>query len=195
MVAHLRMRSARQAGGFTIIEMAIVVVIIGLMAAIALPRIDLQKFQVDSAMQGLGTTLVAAQREAVSRQYDVIVMFDAGNNALRIHEDANIDGVVNGAERVRGVDLGEGIGFGLAGAPARTMGPGPVVFTQLRSGLPAVTFHRNGSASEAGGFYITSLRAINSGTRPQDARAIELERATGRVTWYKYVPPAWKRWF
>jgi hypothetical protein len=61
--------------------------------------------------------------------------------------------------------------------------------------MPAVVFHRDGSASEAGGFYLTSTRAATSGAHVEDTRAIELERATGRASWYKYGPPLWRRAF
>ena len=185
----------RRADGFTIVEMAIVLVIIGLLTAMALPRIDLAHFQVDSAARGVATSLVAAQRLAVTKQHDVTIMFDVPNRSMRIHEDANNDGIINGGERVRGMPLGDGIGYGLAGAPVRAMGSGPVGFTQLRSALPSVTFHRNGSASEEGGFYVSSVKAITGGTRPQDTRAIEIERSTGRVNLWKYAPPVWKRGF
>jgi hypothetical protein len=53
-------------------------------------------------------------------------------------------------------------------------------------------FHRTGSASEAKGVYITSLRTGH----PEDTRALEIERSTGRVSWYRFQPPSsWKRGF
>jgi hypothetical protein len=53
-------------------------------------------------------------------------------------------------------------------------------------------FHRTGSASEAKGVYITSQRTGH----PEDTRALEVERSTGRVSWYRFQPPSsWKRGF
>jgi hypothetical protein len=146
-------------------------------------------------MQGVGMTLLAAERQAITQQHDVILLFDVPNNLIRIHDDANNNGVIDAGERVRGVSLGDGIVFGRATATARPMGGGPVTFTKVLSGLPALVFHRDGSASEAGGFYLTSIRAATSGVHLEDTRSIELERATGRASWYKYGNSVWTRAF
>jgi prepilin-type N-terminal cleavage/methylation domain-containing protein len=181
--------------GFTLIEMLIVLVIIGLVVGLAAPKIDVTKFRVESAMQGVGTMLLAVERQAITQQHDVIVMFDVPNNLLRIHDDANNNGIVDPGERVRGMPLGEGIIFGRAGVTPRPMGMGAVNFTKVVAGLPAVVFHRDGSASEAGGFYLTSNRAATGGTHLDDTRAVELERATGRASWFKYGAGGWLRAF
>jgi prepilin-type N-terminal cleavage/methylation domain-containing protein len=181
--------------GFTLIEMLIVLVIIGLVVGLAAPKIDITKFRIESAMQGVGTTLLAVERQAITQQHDVIVMFDVPNNLLRIHDDANNNGIVDPGERVRGMPLGEGIVFGRAGVTPRPMGTAAVSFTKVVAGLPAVVFHRDGSASEAGGFYLTSYRAAGAGVHLDDTRAVELERATGRASWYKYGAGGWLRAF
>jgi prepilin-type N-terminal cleavage/methylation domain-containing protein len=181
--------------GFTLIEMLIVMVILGLVVAFAAPKIDMTRYRVESSMQGIGMTMLAAERQAITQQHDVILLFDVPNNKIRIHDDANNNGVIDAGERVRGVPLGDGIVFGRATAPARPMGPGPVTFTKVINGFPALVFHRDGSASEAGGFYLTSVRAATSGAHLEDSRSIELERATGRASWYKYGAPVWRRAF
>ena len=181
--------------GFTLVELLIVVVILGLLVGFAAPRIDVTKFKVESAMQAVGSTLLATERLAITEQHDVIVRFDVANNAMRIHEDRDNDGVIDPGERVRAMPLGEAVVFGLGTAPAMPMGPGPITFTKVLNGMPALVFHRDGSASEAGGFYLTSQRAAQTGTRPEDARAIQVDRATGRASWFRYGPPVWRRSF
>ncbi len=184
--------------GFTLIELVIVLAMIGIVAAIAAPGLDFTRYRVDSAMQGIGTTLLVAQRLAVTRQHDVIVRFDVPGAALMVHEDADNDGAVDPGERVRRFPLGEHIVFGRAGASA---GPIPgsgseVTFTRRVDGMPAVIFHRNGSASEAGGFYLTSKRAVLNPGHEADARAVEVERGTGRASWYRYTSTGtWVRGF
>jgi prepilin-type N-terminal cleavage/methylation domain-containing protein len=183
------------AAGFSLIEILIVLAILGIVVAMVAPKIDLTRYRLESEMQGVGMTLLASERQAITQQHDVIVMFDAAQGLIRIHDDKNNNGLADAGERVRGVAIGEGVVFGRASAPARPMGSGPVTFTKIVNGLPAVVFHRDGSASEAGGFYLTSVRAATSGTHVEDTRAIELERATGRASWYRYGPPSWRRAF
>lgn len=188
------MRAATERG-VTLIELVTVLTIIGIVASFALPNIDLTRYRVEAAMRGVGTTILAAQRMAVSRQHDVVVVFDLANNTLHVHADADNDGTVDAGERVRGSALGEKIVFGRANAPPHPMGLGPVTFTKRVGDRPAVTFHRSGSASQAGGFYLTSRRALTSAMHARDSRAVRIERATGRVTWFRFSDGTWKRGF
>jgi prepilin-type N-terminal cleavage/methylation domain-containing protein len=183
------------ARGFTLIEMLLVVSIFGFMVLIAAPKIDLQKFSVESAMQSTGTTLLVAQRFAVTRQHNIIVVLDTSAQALRILDDANNNGKADAGEHLRVVPLNDHIVFGLGGAPPLGSWVGPVSFTKQFGNLPAVTFHRDGSASEGGAIYLTTARAARDPTHAGDTRVIEIERATARVSWYRAAPPSWRRGF
>jgi prepilin-type N-terminal cleavage/methylation domain-containing protein len=179
---------------FTLVEMLVVIVVVGLLVAIAAPRIDVQKFRVNAAMRAVGTTLLAAQRFAVTRQHDIVVAFDTAANALRIVDDVNNNNQAEPGEHQRVVAL-DGIVFGLGGAPRYETWPGPVSFTRRFAGLPAVTFRRDGSASQAGAAYLTTPRATTAPGHGGDTRAIVIDRATARVSWYRASPPAWQRGF
>lgn len=188
-------RQRRGRPAFTIIELMIVMVIIGLIVAFAGPNIDPTRFRVNSSMQVLGTTMLTVQRQAITQQHDIVVRFDIAEHRLRIHEDRNNNGTVDDGEHTRSVQIGEGIVFGRGSAPAMAMGNGPVVITKQIGGLPALVFHRDGSASEAGGFYVTSLREINQGGHPEDTRAVMVARATGRSNWFRYRSDGWVKAF
>ena len=176
-------------------ELLAVLGIISITTALVAPKLDLPHYAIDSAMRAVGTTLMVAQRDAVASQHDVIVSFDSAGRALRIHYDADNDGTVDAGERVRIVGLDDGVTFGRpSGVTARSFGTAAINFATLNS-LPAVTFHRVGSASESGGLYLTSIRAMRAGAnRPDDTRSIEFERATGRADWYRWRG-AWLRGF
>lgn len=182
--------------GFSMIELLLVIVIIGMLGAIALPRIDVAQFQVNSAVQSLSTTMVAAQREAITKQHDLILTFDAANREVRLAWDVNSNGAINAGERTRAVSLDDRVVFGRGNAPARAFGDQPINFDDEIAGLPALTFHRNGSASGVGGFYLTSrAAAAGDATRTNHTRAVEIIRATGRTEWWRYSGSAWARGF
>ncbi|MHB1311746.1 MAG: GspH/FimT family pseudopilin [Gemmatimonadaceae bacterium] len=180
---------------FTLIELLVVVAIIGILVTFAAPKIDIQRFRVNSAVQALGTTILSAQRQAVTDQHDIIVLFDSTANRIRIHEDGNNNGVINTGEHVRFVSLGEAIVFGRGPAPAMPFGTSSISIVKRIGGTPALVFHRDGSASEVGGFYVTSALAQRSSIRATDARAVSVERATGRASWFRYGGSAWVKLF
>jgi Tfp pilus assembly protein FimT len=182
--------------GFSTMELMLVICIMGMMSAIAFSRIDLAKFEANSAVQVLSTTMVAAQREAITKQHDIIMTFDAGERTVRMIWDRNSNGAINGGERIRVLPLDGRISFGLGGATARAFGSNPINFDRNINGDPALIFHRNGSASGIGGFYLTSNRAMAAPTKySSDTRAVEIIRATGRTEWHRYTGTDWKRGF
>jgi len=180
--------------GFTLVEVILVIVLIGMVATFALPKLNWSAYRVNGAARAVTGLLARAQRMAVTDQYNVNVLFDVANNALKIHEDANDNNVIDAGERVRSYPLGEGVVFGIGGAPIRSYAPAPISFTKQQNGVLEIIFRRDGSASENGGFYITTTTALNS-TRPQDARSIEVIRSTGRADWYQYTGSTWLQKF
>lgn len=179
--------------GFSLPELLVVLVVVGILSALLIPNIDIMKYKMDGSARGLMMGLVMAQRTAVKRQHDVVIAFDTANQRMRVHEDEDNDGAIDTGERVRHIMLDEDVRFGLGSATARTTAsPNPVNFSDEQGELPAVRFHRSGSASSQGSFYLTSVRATRATNYARDTRAVEVDRATGRVTWYYFDPPAWE---
>lgn len=181
----------RDRRGFSMVETLMVVVIIGLMAGIALPKFGVSSFQANGGARSLASTLSYAQRQAISQQADIRVAFDVANNRIRVHEDRDNDNVVDAGERANFTSLEEGLAFGRGVAGARPIGGAAVNFTRTQDGMPVVIFRRDGSASESGGVYISTVAGLSLG-RATDVRAIEVTRATGRATWLSYGTGAWK---
>jgi prepilin-type N-terminal cleavage/methylation domain-containing protein len=181
--------------GFSLPEVLMAVTIMGIVAAIVAPRVDLARFQVDSGMREVATTLMLAQKEAVASQHEVLVGFDTAARTLVIHWDQDNDHAQDAGERIRRVPLADGVTFGRpSGVTARAFGSTDVVFDAI-GGMPTVVFHRNGSTSESGGLYLTSVRSTRAGASyPNDTRAIEFERASGRTEWFRYRG-SWLRGF
>jgi type II secretory pathway pseudopilin PulG len=178
--------------GFSLIELAIVTVFIGIVMSILMPQINVSRMRTESAAREVQAALLGAQRAAIQRQHDIVVAFDTAKLAVRVHSDRNSNGVVDGSEPVNYTQLEKGVAFGRGTATALPMGSGAVNLTRMQDGLPAVTFTRAGNASEFGGFYLRSTRA---GSTKGQILAFEIDRGTGRTNRYVWALGAWKRGF
>ncbi len=178
--------------GFTIAEVVVVMALLGIILGIAVPKIDVARFRLNGEVQSLALMMNSAQRLAVLRQYDIILAFDTDGRRIRLHHDSNNDGALDTSEDVRFIVLEDEVVFDRGGASALVSGPSDVTFTETQGGLPALTFRRNGSASETGVIYLTSLRASRIAGHAIDTRAIEIERSTGQVTCMSYRTSSWE---
>src|SRR5688572_7491036 len=181
--------------GFTLIELLQVMAVASIVMTIAAARIDWVAMHVTSSGRQIMMTMLAAQRQAILQQHAIVVVFDVANNRLRIHEDRNNNRAIDTGEKIRYVALEAAATFGRGAAPALSFGSTAVSFTRKQDGMPAVTFLRSGSASELGGFYITSRRAAGSSRYATDAKALEINRATGRTSYLTYDGTGWRRGF
>ena len=183
--------------GFTLVEIITAIVIMAIIAAMAIPRLNLDGYKVSAAVRGVTAGLTYAQQLAVSLQSDVRVSFDSTNRRLRIHEDTDDDGVVDAGERVTSTNLDEGVTFGRGTATAitysdGTTGTGTFNIAGTCNGLPCIVFRRDGSASENGGFYLNTIKSL-AANRTNTVRAGEIVRSSGRIIWYTYATGAWTR--
>ncbi len=184
-------RPVTERHGFSMIEVLSVIVIIGLLTAVALPKVGIASYQANAGAQVVSSALSYAQRQAISRQADTRVAFDLPNNRLRLHEDRNNDNVIDAGERVTFTNLPEGITFGRGTAAARAIGGEVVTFTRAQGILPVLVFRRDGTASEDGGVYLSTIAGLSI-DRTSDVRAVEISRATGRATWFSFGTGTWK---
>ncbi|MEQ9569765.1 MAG: type II secretion system protein [Longimicrobiales bacterium] len=185
----VRLRGQR---GFTLVEMLTVMALLVVIMGIALPNIDVARFRLDGEVQSLALMINSSQRLAVLRQYDIVLAFDDTEQRIRLHHDTDKDGVVDTGEEVRFIQLEDEVVFGRGGANALPEGGANVTFTEVQDGLPSMTFRRNGSASENGVIYLTSLLASRAAGHSEHTRAIAIERATGQVTCMSYRTSSWE---
>src|SRR5262245_11275020 len=82
------------AAGFTVLELMVVVTIVSVLMAIALPRVDFGRYKADGRVQIVRKALQQAQRSSLVRQHDVIVSFDTAGSRMRVALDANNDGAI-----------------------------------------------------------------------------------------------------
>ncbi|MBK6421359.1 MAG: hypothetical protein IPF77_03910 [Gemmatimonadetes bacterium] len=89
-----------------------------------------------------------------------------------------------------------GVLFRTSGATALAFGAAVCSFTRTQGGLPAIVFHRDGTANESGGLYLTTAKAyaqdqagMSRGAFKQ--RAVAIDQATGRAFWWTYANGTW----
>ncbi len=180
------------AAGFSLLELLIVIIIIGIVTTMAIPTLEPDVYRINSAVRGLNAALMYSERQAISLQHDIRVSIDTAGRRLRIHEDVNNDGVMQNNERVTYTTLDSSIVFSRGAAPAMPFGAAPVNFTRVQGGLPCIVFRRDGTASENGGFYIVPVKSLVRSIA-KNVRAGEIIRSTGRVAWWSYSNGTWVR--
>lgn len=181
--------------GLTLIEMVMVVVIIGIMARVALPKFNITRYRADGAGRLTRVILQEAQRNAITRQSNVIVSFDAGYNRFRVVQDYNNNDTINTTDLVIYRQLAEGAVFdkpswpNAVGADSTTptaafAGSGLVTI----SGLPTVIFRRDGSLSTNFYAFVTTNKGVAT-----EYREVLCTQSTGRCDLYKYNGTTWIR--
>lgn len=186
-----RIFADRPRSGFSLVELVTVMMLLGLLMAIAAPRIDLWRSQVDTGILDFQLAVAASRGKAIVQQHDIVITFDEAARRLYVLQDANNSGQTDTEEERVTVQLGEGVTFGRGGAEALNGATEAISFTKRSDELPALKFHRNGAASEEGTLYLTSLRGAYGGSYPKDSRALVVERSTGRVHCYSYRTLGW----
>ena len=180
----MQLRSVRSdRRGYSLGELLWVLVIVGILASLAIPRLDWIKYRINAEGRNMAMQMTYAQRLAVSLQHNVQVTIDHGQRRLIVDEDANNDGSYTSGERRRVIQLENGVNFeknGVADLPA----PAPT------NELTRIIYRRDGSADQTGVIFINSARGVAMSAN-KDARALEIVRATGRATMYSYLNSTW----
>lgn len=176
--------------GFTLFELVVVMAIIGILATVALPRMNLHQFRIDAGVRNTQGALMQAERYAVQRQHDMIVSFDVPGKRVLVIDDQNNNGAIDVGEKVLIRPLDDGVRFL---APPAAINGGTVAAVagaklQTLGGYPSIIFHRDGATSTDLQVYITSWR-----TNATDFKGLSVTQSTGHVDYYSYSTGTWKR--
>lgn len=180
----------RQRRGFTLLELVVVLIMIALIAGMAVPRLNYERYRVDAAMRGVRAVLQGAQRQAIMRQTNVVVAFNDVANVMEVIEDADNDCQYDNGERLTTRPLEEGTRFDIPavsyGAAVSAAVTGPNLCT-IR-GLRAVQFLRDGASSSDADIYLTSGRGTQT-----DFRLVRVTMASGRADAFRFNGTTWVR--
>ena len=185
MVNRLYARAKGKRRGWTIIELSIVLAVIVVLAAIALPNIDFQRYRMDANARTVQNQFIAQQLTAIQHNMPVIVTIVYDQGHLTITEDANSNGIADATEYTYNRTLVEGAQFvtppvGIDSAPPYyATGPGLTYLNQTYM-YPTVTFYPNGSTSGDVVVYIGSTAG-----RLKDMRALQITGSTSKVRFYR----------
>lgn len=176
-----RFRLVRGTGGFSIVDMAVTLVLLGVLLSVGVATFDNSGYRLDASLSQVIHRARVARSLAVLRQHDVIVEFDEVRPAVVMHEDANNDGVRDADERVIRYPLEEGTAFTRGSAPAL----GGFTTTGVSFTNGKVTFRRDGSCSEEGAVY------VGRGDAEENPRAVVFARATGYTRIFRFTGADW----
>ena len=165
-----------------------VVSVMGILAALAMPRFRSAQFDADAGMRTIQSTLQQAQRAAIVRQTDVMVSFDTAGNRVRIVYDLNNNHQLDAGEETHWRSLEPGDRFVVPPVGVQMTATNSVVGSAIatRDNYPTVFYHRDGAVSSELELYVTSHRADLT-----DIRALHVRQATGRVQLYRYNGSTW----
>jgi prepilin-type N-terminal cleavage/methylation domain-containing protein len=181
---------------FTLIEMVIVIALIAVITAMALPQVNYTAYRVDSGTRAVRAAFQRAENYAVSSQHNQLVAIDVPNGEVYIVDDINNNLAADPGEHITAVPLQDGVIF--ATPPTNTTWTGAALATSPLNAaslisvtingnsLPAFVFRSDGAASTSLQLYVTSLRRLVN-----DWRGINVTQATGRADWYKDQAGTW----
>lgn len=175
--------------GFSMVELLMTLMIMGIVAMMAVPKLDLSHMKSDAALRQVTTLFVQAQRTALAKQYNVIIGVDISGNRIRLVEDRNNSNTFDSGDRMMWMALEPGTYFVASPMPIDGMS-GSVVMLRPRTidGYPSIIFRRNGAASTDAALFFTT-----KATDPGSVRAVAITQSTGRADPYKYTGSAWVR--
>lgn len=188
----VRTHRRRAALGFSLIELLIIIAMVGILAALVLPKVRVDNAQVDSAARTIGLSLMVAQRDAAARQHNVLLVFDTTAHTIKTVWDTNNNGVADAGEKSRPFLLPDRVVLGRPSSVPALGTASASVPTMLKSGnKPMLVLQRNGSVDRSVTLYLSTARAMSGGNY-KDTRAVVIARATARPEWYAWTGSAWR---
>jgi prepilin-type N-terminal cleavage/methylation domain-containing protein len=180
----------RPRAGFTLIEMMVTLVIMGILLGMSVFRLDTARYVADANVRLVRYALQHAQRLSLEQQRDVIVSFDTVTGRIRVGLDRDNSKTITGNEPRIWRTLEEGARFtkpsvGVTGTVAAAVTGSNL---KIIDGFQSLTFHRDGSASSTLEVYLR----VTGHSKPAQ-RAVTLVQSTARTDWFQKSTGSWTK--
>lgn len=189
--------SYRNSKGFTLIELMVVLVIVGIMLALLIPNVGgfISQMEINEATQNLSGVLRSAKETAVSKNVTARVIISDANKTYRVERTA-----IPGTNEPAGwiviqtdtpISIKGNIGLqtnATAFVKPLTTGIRTITFTSRGTALADATGGNNGGE---GTIYLQPDREFNAGAT-QKMRAIDVSMTTGRIRIYQWIGGGWQ---
>jgi prepilin-type N-terminal cleavage/methylation domain-containing protein len=183
------MNQLRSKQGFTLIEVMIVIVIIGILSSVAIPNYSRwkEKYEINGETKKVYFDLLLAHSTAISNNHKVLVTFDSVNHSYKVHKDINNNAVEEAGEDIKIVKLNDEdrVQFNFNAGVSDVDGNPVLKPISFASNVNTITFNSRGQASTSGSIFLIHKNDI--GLSNNRLRSINIIKSTGSIESYEFT--------
>jgi prepilin-type N-terminal cleavage/methylation domain-containing protein len=196
MAEHVaRRRHARQAGGFTLIEILVVVAIAGVLTALAMPVSSeyIRWARADSSVESTLRSITVARDLAIAQRRNIELTFIMPNRLRLERQDIDSNGVVTGNTVLSEVILENGQQFLVFDGVPDTPDAFGLDTATTFGGITPVMFTSDGAFVDSQGDPVNGTVFVGSPNEPLTARAVTIFGVSGLTKIWKWRGDKWMK--